>query len=176
MTPRFFGYGSLVNIATHTYPDLQKAKLNGWRRVWRQTNLRPLAFLSIEPCEETDLLGVTAQVPEANWTALDQREFAYFRHDISHQLVPIQEQTAVYILEQDLKDRKYPILLSYLDVVVQGYLHQFGEEGAYHFFETTYDWESPILDDRAAPHYPRSQILTKTERSLVDQLLKSVKN
>lgn len=172
MTPRFFGYGSLVNTATHDYPEPQKAKLTGWRRVWRQTDIRELAFLSVEPCEDSDLLGLTAEVPGTNWAALDQREFAYSRHDISHQIAPYQTQTAVYVVDQDVAGRAHPILLSYLDVVVQGYLHQFGEDGAHHFFDTTHGWDIPILNDRAAPRYPRAQVLSPTERGLVDELLK----
>uniref|UniRef100_UPI000A5B3968 DnaB-like helicase C-terminal domain-containing protein n=1 Tax=Leisingera sp. F5 TaxID=1813816 RepID=UPI000A5B3968 len=42
--PYFFGYGSLVNAATHDFSDPQPAHLSGWRRAWRHTDLRPVAF------------------------------------------------------------------------------------------------------------------------------------
>ena len=171
--PRFFGYGSLVNVSTHTYPETRKATLKGWRRVWRHTKLRPQAFLSIEPDANTVLQGLTADVPHADWAALDLREEGYARHDVSH-LVSEPAQTAVYVVEQahfaDHPD-EHPILLSYLDVVVQGYLHQFGTEGVAHFFNSTAGWNAPIFNDREAPLYPRAQRLSDDERALVDHHL-----
>ena len=44
-----------------------------------------------------------------------------------------------------------PVLLSYVDVVVQGYLHEFGEDGVARFFETTDGWNAPMKNDRAEP-------------------------
>ena len=35
-------------------------------------------------------------------------------------------------------------------------------------FTTTHGWDAPILDDRAAPHYPRHQPVSETERALTD--------
>ncbi len=47
--PHFFGYGSLVNRRTHVYDSAHRATLEGWRRVWRPTALRPAAFLTAVP-------------------------------------------------------------------------------------------------------------------------------
>ena len=60
-------------------------------------------------------------------------------------------------------------MLSYIDVVVQGYLAEFGMTGVRHFFETTEGWHAPILNDRAAPIYLRAQALTEEERQIVDE-------
>ena len=49
MTAWFFGYGSLVNRATHSYPQAQRARLHNWRRVWVRTAMREVVFLSIHP-------------------------------------------------------------------------------------------------------------------------------
>jgi hypothetical protein len=65
----------------------------------------------------------------------------------------------------------YPVLLSYLDVVVQGYVRAFGLAGVQHFFDTTDGWEAPILNDRTEPRYPRHQQLKPEERELVDMHL-----
>jgi len=65
-------------------------------------------------------------------------------------------------------------LLSYLDVVVQGFVHEFGTAGAKAFFETTDGWDTPVLDDRAAPIYPRAQTLSAEEQALTDRLLAQV--
>ena len=155
MPPWFFGYGSLVNLATHNYDDPRPAMLHGWRRVWQQTQLRKAAFLSVMPCPTTTIHGVIARVPGADWAALDQREAAYQRHDVSnavHHDGP-RAVTAVYQVKEEHVSRAqdHPILLSYLDVVVQGYLHRFGEDGVARFFETTDGWHTPILNDRMTP-------------------------
>ena len=68
-------------------------------------------------------------------------------------------------------DGHRPILMSYLDVVVQGYLQVFGAEGGQHFFDTTAGWDGPILNDRAQPLYPRAQLLREEETSFVDRAL-----
>lgn len=167
--PRFFGYGSLVNRATHDFPDPQPATLQGWRRVWRHAAARPVAFLSVEPCPKTTLHGLTAQVPNNDWAALDAREHAYLRRDVSDQFG---HPTAVYEANPALTARAstaHPILLSYLDVVIAGYgtLHP---TGADHFFETTTGW-GPVLNDRDAPLYPRAQPLAPKTRDRVDEAL-----
>ena len=170
--PRFFGYGSLVNLTTHDYPDPQPAELKGWRRVWRHTDLQEPAFLSVEPCEVTTLLGVTAQVPNNDWEALDERETGYKRQDVTPLIKDAQHPTAVYEVEHhhfsDTVTR--PILLSYLDVVVQGYMRVFGTEGATHFFETTHNW-GPVLNDRGTPRYPRARVLSAEEVRVVNDFI-----
>ena len=68
----------------------------------------------------------------------------------------------------------HPILLSYLDTVVQGFLREFGEAGAARFFETTRGWGAGIQDDRDAPLYPRAQPTTLRERAIVDAALRDL--
>lgn len=176
--PEFFGYGSLVNLATHNYANPRPAVLQGWRRVWRRTNLRKAAFLSVERCANTAIHGVIAQVPGGNWAALDQREAAYQRHDVSNEILHDGSigATAVYQVMPEHKETAgdHPILLSYLDVVVQGYLRMHGPEGVAHFFETTDGWQSTLLDDRERPVYPRHQLLSAAERRIVDTHLAAV--
>ncbi|MCB4378904.1 gamma-glutamylcyclotransferase [Synechococcus sp. MU1644] len=178
MTPWFFGYGSLVNRATHNYPQAQHATLKGWRRVWVRTALRDVVFLSARPAEGHSINGLIASVPGADWAALDLRETGYDRIDATH---AVQHQAgasdiAVYQVPTDSQreDGDHHILLSYLDVVVQGFHREFGEAGAEHFFATTDGWNTPVYDDRAAPLYPRAQQLTKAERALTDRLLAQV--
>lgn len=170
--PRFFGYGSLVNLATHDYPSVEKATLKGWRRVWKNHRDISVAFLSVEQ-HDTTLHGITAAVPNADWAALDEREHAYLRRDVSDQFA---NQTAVYEGNPERTapaGADHPILLSYLDVVIAGYTALMGPDGPAHFFETTTGW-APILDDRAAPQYPRAQPLTDPIRETVDAALKQL--
>lgn len=172
--PLFFGYGSLVNLATHDYAAPRPARLSGWRRVWRHTALRPVAFLSVERHAESVIEGVVAGVPDGDWAALDAREAAYARRDITDAVAhdgPAAP-TAVYEVEAGTAPTAlHPILLSYLDVVIQGYDQMFGPMGVARFVQTTQGWEAPILDDRAAPQYPRAQRLTDDQTRMVDALL-----
>ena len=173
MTPRFFGYGSLVNLTTHDYPNAAPARLEGWRRIWRPTDIYAHSFLSAHRVEGAEIAGVVADVPGADWAALDAREWGYGRRDVTH-LVRHEAgagPVAVYEVEAPAGDALRPILRSYLDVVVQGFLKIHGEEGAAHFFDTTDNWAVGLLDDRADPKYPRARVLTSTESALVDRLL-----
>ncbi|MEP2892433.1 gamma-glutamylcyclotransferase family protein [Tateyamaria sp.] len=178
MTPWFFGYGSLVNRATHSYPEAQTATLNGWRRVWVRTALRDVVFLSIHQAPGHSINGLIATVPGADWAALDLRESGYARIDATTQVTHTAHATdiAAYQVPTDHQRTSgdHRILLSYLDVVVQGFLREFGEAGAEAFFATTDGWDTPVYNDRAAPLYPRAQKLSAQEQMLTDRLLKQV--
>jgi hypothetical protein len=117
-----------------------------------------------------------APVPDGDWAALDEREFAYDRiaeATVSHEMTePVDVQ--VYAIpkgKHGAPSTRHPILLSYLDVVVQGYFREFGYSGVEDFFATTAGWDSPVLNDRAAPIYPRSQQLHPGETAMVDRAL-----
>lgn len=180
MTPElgyFFGYGSLVNRLTHSYEGAELARLKGWRRVWRHTMIRPVAYLTVVPDAEAEIEGLIAPVPGQDWAALDARERAYDKvaahHQVSHALTH-SPQIAVYTIPEGkhgAPSEACPVLLSYIDVVLQGYLREFGEEGVRRFFETTDGWDAPVLDDRAEPVYPRHLPLEAHEREMVNDLL-----
>ena len=112
---------------------------------------------------------MVAPVPKANWAALDLREAAYARHDVTDKVVSAAGEVQVYIVPpSSASTPPRPILLSYLDAVIQGFHQLFGQEGVARFFDTTDGWETEILDDRARPHYPRAQRLRPVQRALVD--------
>jgi len=175
--PFFFGYGSLVNATTHSYASTHPATLTGWRRVWRHTSLRKLAFLSVAPADGFQIYGLIAEVPDADWQALDLREAGYFRSNLPtasliHDAGVVEVQMYQTHPEHEAPPGvRHPILLSYLDVVVQGFVRVFGEEGVNQFFETTDGWDAPVLNDRSNPLYPRSQVLTLQETELVNSHL-----
>ena len=172
--PYFFGYGSLVNRRTHTYDDAHRAKIVGWRRIWRHVATRKVAFLTAYPCPGYTLDGLIAQVPQGDWDALDEREFSYLREptdEVQHALDGA-TQVEIYHAPPDLHapaTQKHPVVLSYLDAVVQGYLREFGEDGVQRFFDTTDGWDAPIRDDRSDPIYSRHQSLSRDERAVVDR-------
>ena len=178
MTPYFFGYGSLVNRQTHTYPDPHPARLAGWRRAWVKTSNRDLVFLSVVEDPETTIDGLIAAVPGADWQALDAREKGYARVSsggaVTHPIVPSPDIAHYAVPPEHFVTGDHAILLSYLDVVVQGFLREFGESGVARFFETTDGWDTPVIDDRAAPRYVRHQALSEAERALVDDHLAGV--
>ena len=178
--PYFFGYGSLVNRRTHEFPEPRKARVVGWRRAWRKSPLRQRPFLTVVPDPGTEVLGMVAAVPGADWAALDEREHAYARHDVSgvvtHE-VGREVGVALYAIpdgaHHDPGD-DHPVVLSYVDAVVQGFFAEFGIDGVGHFFATTSGWHVPVLDDRAHPVYARAQVLTEREREVVDEGLLAV--
>ncbi|MFK7869276.1 MAG: gamma-glutamylcyclotransferase family protein [Roseobacter sp.] len=178
--PYFFGYGSLVNTKSHDYPDPRPAKLKGWRRAWVATPRYGVVLLTGVEAPGHDIDGLIAKVPGADWQALDAREAGYQRqtahHATEHDL-PHGPDIAVYAVARENQrprgDQK--ILLSYLDVVVQGFHEVFGEAGVARFFDTTDNWDTPILNDRAAPVYPRAQVLSRAQTSLVDDHLAALK-
>ncbi|MEM8980570.1 MAG: gamma-glutamylcyclotransferase family protein [Pseudomonadota bacterium] len=168
----FFGYGSLVNTGSHTeaYENPTPAKVEGWARTWRQDASWPYAILTAIPAPDQILHGLTASLPGADWSILDAREAGYDRVMTEVAGAP----TAIYTIPESRHANHAtprPILLSYLDVVVQGYHQVYGERGVADFFATTSRWETPVLNDRAKPLYPRAQILTKAETQLVDSHL-----
>ncbi len=169
--PFFFGYGSLVNRATHIYDNAHRARITGWRRSWRHIAAHPVSLLTGVADANSTIDGLIAEVPNGDWAALDARESGYLRHEtkaVSHEL-PHEPSIAIYAVpdEKPPAPTPAPIILSYLDVVVRGYLHEFGERGVADFFATTDGWDRNILDDRADPKYPRAQVLTADEMSLV---------
>ncbi|MGH1412566.1 MAG: gamma-glutamylcyclotransferase family protein [Pelagimonas sp.] len=175
----FFGYGSLVDQRTHDYTPAQPAKATGWRRIWCATPERDLCFLTAIRDEQASILGLVAPVPGLDWTVLDERERAYERHDANDDIDHPGESTSVAIYSvaghrRAAPTAKNPILLSYLDVVIHGYLTEFGPDGARHFFETTQGWEAPILNDRAKPIYSRAQKLSGETRETVDAALRQL--
>ena len=174
-----FGYGSLVNSRTHSYRSERFTRLANWRREWRLTHLRPVAFLSVRPEPGAATFGLMAEVPHRDWPALDIREGAYRRHDVAHALAPDagrQSTVHVYSIDKSLAndDDTGSIYLSYIDVVAQGFMDHAGSAGVTHFFDTTDGWIHRIDDDRCAPRYGNAKPASDATRALVDSNLSAL--
>ncbi len=162
------------------YAAAHPASIIGWRRVWRHIAALDHAFLTATPVPDARIDGLVAEVPGADWAALDERETFYARvsaRDVVHPLAGAPD-IQIYHAAEDANapsTAKTPILLSYLDVIVQGYLAEFGEAGVARFFETTDGWDAPVLQDRQDPKYPRHQSLSDPERDLTDAWLDRLK-
>lgn len=179
--PFFFGYGSLVNCDTHDFEQPRPARVSGWRRKWRHTSLRNVAYLTVTEAPGHSIDGLIASVPNGDWAALDIREKAYDRLHLADQHVSHRHPEMISV--QMYKNKpgndapatvRHPILQSYLDIVVKGYLDMFGEAGVDRFFDSTDGWDSPIFNDRDAPIYPRHMPLTAEVLGFVDEKLHAV--
>jgi cation transport regulator ChaC len=180
----YFGYGSLVNRATHRTGILHAvpARLKGWRRVWRPRPDMPgfpAALLSIRPDPDAVCDGLVVFDRAENLAAVDAREARYRRIALAPgaldcaAALPDGVDVHVYVAQEDVPPHPEPprILRSYLDAVLQGFLAEHGEAGARRFLAETEGFDTPIHDDRAAPIYPRAVRLAAAEAALVDALL-----
>lgn len=171
-----FGYGSLVNRHTHGYRDARTARIFGWRRAWRHLEGRPAALLTVIEDRQSRIDGLIAAVPDAERAALDLREQNYLKAKADNVEHALPQDPEIHIYRApDWMHRPArsmtPIALSYLDVVLQGYLAEFGETGVARFFATTDGWDAPVLNDRHAPIYRRHRPLNARERGVVDDHL-----
>lgn len=175
-----FGYGSLVNACTHDYLAPSPARLSGWRRYWCQIDGTNNAFLTIRRSEGDIIEGLLARVGPRQWAGLDAREAGYNRLSSVAAIYKGDHKAresacAVYAVHPIISPTRpcdVPILRSYLDVVLQGYLNVFGPNGAKRFMAST-DWNCAVFDDRAAPLYPRHRRVSRTEKSVITALLKA---
>lgn len=152
--------------------------MRGWRRAWRAVSAHDTGFLTAVPAPDDEIEGLVAGVAPEEWQILDTREAFYDRHDVTETIATDpapSARVAVYAVPLDgstMPHSAAPVLLSYVDVVIQGYLAVFGPEGVRRFAETTDGWDDAVfIDDRAAPRYPRAQLLTAEETALVDTTL-----
>ena len=182
----YFGYGSLVNGATRDAGEVaHPAVLEGWRRVWGhcvRVGDRGVCALSIEPSPGTRIEGVCVELQPDRLGSLDKREQGYQRSALDQTQIrgdaPGFGTLHVYRslpMNMGAADAEFPMWQSYIDCVLQGYLHTFGEAGMQRFVETTSGWRGVIENDRAAPRYPRSVDLSRAERDLIDREIMRVR-
>ncbi len=188
----YFGYGSLVNRATR--PDGERAwpaTLRGWRRTWNHrvpaSDARiACTSLSIDPAIEGDVIaGVVVRMPLAALPGLDAREANYDRLALPMAAFGLPPGLAarsggerVYAYRSVAARREpagaaHPILASYVDCIMAGYLERHGEAGLRDWIASTDGWEAPRLDDRADPAYPRAVRLPAALLERFDALLPS---
>ncbi len=170
----------------------EPAVLKGWRRVWENRTADPkrrshrCTSLSIEALAHPSMgsiEGVVARMPVSELTQLDEREAGYDRLKLpvdEFELTDRVETDFVYVyqsqvLHRFLADEEHPILQSYIDCVLAGYLTQFGRSGMQNMVNSTRGWDRPVMDDRVAPHYPRAVDIDADLQLSIDQLLVSTK-
>jgi len=171
----YFGYGSLVNLGSLRTPYItaHRATLKGWNRTWlSQRNMPDMALLSVieAPDEEIDGLLIIDHIESL--PDLDKREAQYSRVTIDNKKLTIHDSQVsvdtkfLYVADNLPTTTENKIARSYLDVVMQGYLQQFGEEGLQRFVNTTHNFDIQIIEDREKPLYPRATQLTAREKKI----------
>lgn len=181
----YFGYGSLVNRATlrTEYVAAVPARLSGWRRCWRPRKSgdprRHLSMLSAWRRDGCAIDGLLVFDRLDHLPAVDEREAAYDRIAVDIDRIEVgaevPEGCAVFVYEAHTNgatdDPGAPIAQSYLDAVMQGFMHEFGDTGVEAFLDSTDGFERPVHVDRHAPVYSRSVALPDHQRDLFDALL-----
>lgn len=171
-----FGFGSLVHRGTlNGVVGVERGSVRGWRRAWRATGRRAagggVCSLSVIPADDS-IEGLFVTFADDQRQRIAKREKNYDAVALSDR------PDAVIYRAKAAADRwgnaDFPVVLSYVDVILGGYMAEFGEAGAERFMATTDGWFVPIVDDRAAPTYPRAVALTAQQRRFVDRLLQMV--
>lgn len=197
----YFGYGSLVNRETRPADEVaHSARLQGWQRVWDHRVTDPnrdkrCTSLSIEPCAvaaeqalPVGIEGVVVRLPVEHLPQLDARESGYDRLSLplsDFELPPalLQQLDAqdvdnimVYRSQADnrhMADQDHPVLQSYVDCVMAGYLQRFGESGVQAMAASTRGWECSVFDDRAEPFYPRWVEVGEANKQYFDECVRA---
>ncbi len=187
----YFGFGSLVNRKTlsNDTVDIIPAKLKGWRRHWQPRPdeamasqiLRSIALLSIHQDPSCDITGLIIIDKISNLSALDKRERGYQKINLDESDFTIENSNInnfadnsihVYVSSPgEATQGPLSLLRSYLDVVMQGYLREFGEDGIAAFIDSTKGFDLQILEDRQKPIYSRHQPVSDDESAIFEQFL-----
>ena len=189
----FFGFGSLVNTATHKYVAISPARVAGWSRAWVNDSAHEHAFLSVIPAPEFSIQGLFAAVPNNDWAELDARESGYKRRKLSpnewtreiptgrlaesFQLIdtiPSDIQMYEHAVAHLARGEK-PILYSYIETVLYGYYQWFDVGGMTDFIESTTAW-TEIFDDRKSPVYPRYVPADQSAAAAVNTVIESLRS
>ncbi len=190
----YFGYGSLVNRATldTDYVAAVPARLSGWRRHWQPRNgaiglASPTraSLLTVHRSPRCVIDGLLIIDRAANLPAVDRREAQYAR--IALTVAELEINGVADVRPHDLPlyvyaapDRRGeaetpPVLASYLDVVMAGFLREFGAAGMTRFIASTDGFERGVRDDRRRPVYSRSVRLSAKTTATIDRHLQTGK-
>ena len=182
----FFGYGSLVNELTLSKKyDIHSGKIQNWKREWKHcvdTPFGGVCALTASRVEDALIDGVFIKCNDIELRQFDEREIGYDRIEIARSDViysngVLPDRLYIYTSgpgHYRVGDFHYPIWLSYVEVVICGYLRTFGEAGVDRFIQSTGGWSTPIIDDRKNPRYPRFTNVSDEHRRLIETWLHNI--
>lgn len=161
-----FAYGSLLNRETQDRElEMLPAELTGWVRQWGHcvdTKWGKVCALTISRQSECSINGAWLLLDESTLNVLDEREIGYERTDVGRFTMKTVTEVATDALTFTSlpahfrrASSEHPIWRSYVDVVGAGFIRFGGERAWRQFVLNTEGWDSPTLDDRAQPRYPR---------------------
>ena len=176
-----FGYGSLINTASRNATaggavaaiPVRVSAAFGYLRAWNDrspSGFTALGLRKANPGEQASTInGVLYPESKASGSRFDQREQGYVRVEIprtdmaavSWQQLPREGHIWVYIpaasgspsTNLPEADADFPILQSYIDVVLEGAL-EYGTDYAKELIETTAGWSRYWLNDRELARRP----------------------
>lgn len=173
-TQFLFGYGSIINAASRDATAARPAPALpariaasfGYVRAWNDrspTGFTALGLRRVTAGEAGSTInGVLYPVEEDEMSAFDARETGYRRVEVpreeiepvSWQAIPSQGRVWVYAPEGGAPpDAEYPLLQSYVDVVIEGGL-EYGPDFAREIILTTEGWSAFWLNDRRVARRP----------------------
>jgi hypothetical protein len=169
-------YGSLISsdsrAKTGETGQVWPVKLHGFERHWAVVDPdMDMSTVAIQKSENAACNGILVAVAEDQIALFDEREIGYQRSQVlPEQLTayldePLPEGTYWVYHTEEIKhpEEACPIVLSYVDVILSGCLEH-GDAFALDFLALTKGWQSPLINDRPAPRYPRAQPELPTER------------
>ncbi|WP_051275523.1 hypothetical protein [Aestuariibacter salexigens] len=184
-------YGSLLSIHSRqhfsgvTAPTLP-VSVRGWRRAWitrssgeRQTYVGALA--------DNNGMFNAAIIPVSLNPSLHKREQDYEFVAVAHEQLELHVDEAhhasisgrlrdakVWICqsrEAQLAEWDFPIYQSYVDTCLSGCLESGVEDFAARFVQSTAHWDTHLVNDRAAPKYPRAAPLKPDFARMIDEVM-----
>ncbi|WP_321336156.1 gamma-glutamylcyclotransferase family protein [Breoghania sp.] len=184
-TISYFGYGSLVNDSTRPANGVAvPGRLSGWRREWRIAGRMGnfgVCSLTVRPDASREVAGLMVREDASGLPDLDEREWRYERCELAAGAFrpdnPSLPPMAGFVYTARAEhyrwgDADHPILQSYVDCVLAGFLKYWGEAGVREFVQTTCGWHVPILPDRDEPFYPRAVKIDTQTQALFDDVLR----
>jgi hypothetical protein len=181
-TQFIFGYGSLINTPSRNTTagkpvaaiPVRVSAAFGYVRSWSDRARSGFTALGLRRPYEGEapmtINGVIYPVVGNDMSAFDEREKGYVRVEVPRALIeavswqplPVQGTVWVYVPKAEgetageglpVPDARFPILQSYIDVVIEGGL-EYGPEFAREIIETTRDWSPYWLNDRTLARRP----------------------
>jgi hypothetical protein len=195
-TQFIFGYGSLISTASRNSTagnpiaaiPVRVSTAFGYIRTWNDRSPSGFTALGLRkpgPGEQaTTINGVLYAIEGDDTTKFDAREAGYARVEVPHadieavswQSIPQEGHIWVYVpvrpggapgIGLPQADAAFPLLESYIDVVVEGGL-EYGPDFARELIETTADWSPFWLNDRELARRPW---VHDSKYATVDQML-----
>eukprot|EP00049_Salpingoeca_infusionum_P014313 m.267498 g.267498 ORF g.267498 m.267498 type:complete len:218 (-) comp15640_c1_seq7:2381-3034(-) len=182
------GYGSLMSSESRARTGetglALPVRVHGFERGWwlrssRFTQGIGMTALGVVSNSEGTCTGVLSRVAEAELPRFDAREAGYTREPIpykdvkvidqEHDLKPSDKFWVYCMTERQPPTPMFPIVHSYLDVVISGTL-EVSAEFAHEFVASTSDWQH-LTDDRASPVYIRASAQASAQAPLIDAVL-----